>query len=311
MFIVDGHCDTIQFALDKGIDIDDKILSFNLEKANNIVPMIQMTAAFVNPSYKNSFKRACDIIKHYERQIEKYPEKLISVKTNEDIEDVKRFKKIGLLLTIENGSSIEDKLENVDYFYQKGVRVMSITWNDDNLLGCGAQTKKDCGLTKFGKKYVEKLNKSRIIIDVSHSSQNTFWDVLNISTRPVVATHSCCKALCNHPRNLNDEQIKEIAKNKGIVGVCYCNTFLSENKTAGTKEIAQHIAHIANLVGIDFVGLGSDFDGLEYNDVPMDLRNIGEITNLIQALRNIGFNKNEINKIMGENWIRILKNELD
>jgi len=307
MLIVDGHCDTIQKALDKNINLENETLSFNLKQAREKAPILQMMAAFINPSYEKSFQRACDIIQHFERQLKKYPKELIQVKETEDILRVEQEKKIGCLLTIENGRAIEDKLENVDYFYNKGVKVMSITWNEDNLLGCGALTKQDNGLTQLGKAYIQKLEEKKMIVDVSHSSQKTFWDTMKIKEGPIVATHSCCYSLCQHPRNLKDEQIKQIAKNDGMIGICYCTNFLSETGKASTKEIAKHIAYIANLVGIDYVGVGSDFDGLGEKEIPTDLKNIGQIDNLVQELRNIGFHENEIEKIMGRNWLRVLE----
>ncbi len=307
MFIVDGHCDTIQVALDRNMDLEEGSLSFNLKQAMQKAPILQMTAAYISPKYEKSFQRACDIINHFERQIKKYPEELLQVKTKEDILTVEQEKKIGCLLTIENGRAIEDKLENIEYFYKKGVKVMSITWNEDNLLGCGALTKQDNGLTEYGKQYVQKLNEKKMIVDVSHSSEKTFWDTIKINERPSIATHSCCYSLCQHPRNLKDEQIKQIARNNGIVGICYCTNFLSETGIAGTKEIAEHIAHIANLVGVDCVGLGSDFDGLDENEIPTDLKNIGQIDNLVQELKKIGFQEDEIEKIMGRNWIRVIE----
>ena len=307
MFIVDGHCDTIQVALDRNMDLEEGSLSFNLKQAMQKAPILQMTAAYISPKYEKSFQRACDIINHFERQIKKYPEELLQVKTKEDILTVEQEKKIGCLLTIENGRAIEDKLENIEYFYKKGVKVMSITWNEDNLLGCGALTKQDNGLTEFGKQYVQKLNEKKMIVDVSHSSEKTFWDTIKINERPSIATHSCCYSLCQHPRNLKDEQIKQIARNNGIVGICYCTNFLSETGIAGTKEIAEHIAHIANLVGVDYVGLGSDFDGLDENEIPTDLKNIGQIDKLVQELKKVGFQEDEIEKIMGRNWIRTLE----
>lgn len=307
MLIVDGHCDTVQVALDKNVDLENESLSFNSKQAIEKAPILQMMAAFINPTYEKPFQRACDIIQHFERQLEKYPKELLQVKKKEDILRVEQEKKIGCLLTIENGRAVEGNLENVDYFYTKGVKVMSITWNEDNLLGCGALTKQDNGLTQFGKEYVQKLNRKKIVVDVSHSSEKTFWDAIKINEGPIVATHSCCYSLCQHPRNLRDEQIKQIAKSDGIIGVCYCTKFLSETGVVGTKEIAKHIAYIANLVGTDYVGLGSDFDGLDEEEVPTDLRNVGQIDNLIQALREVGFHENEIEKVMGRNWLSVLE----
>lgn len=310
MLIVDGHCDTVQVALDRNVDLEDESLSFNLKQAIERAPILQMTAAFMHPKYENSFQRACDIIDHFEKQLKKYSKEILQVKSKEDIITIEKEKKVGCLLTIENGRAIEDKLENVDYFYDKGVKVMSITWNEDNLLGCGALTKQDNGLTPLGKEYIQKLNEKKMIVDVSHSSEKTFWDAMRINEGPIVATHSCCYSLCQHPRNLKDEQIKQIAKSDGIVGVCYCTNFLSKTGIASTKEIAKHIAYIANLVGIDYVGVGSDFDGLDEEEIPTDLKNIGQIENLVQELRGIGFHESEIEKIMGRNWIRVLENFL-
>lgn len=307
MLIVDGHCDTIQKALDENMNLENESLSFNLKQAREKVPILQMMAAFINPTYEKPFQRACDIIQHFERQLEKYPKELLQVKKKEDILRVEQEKKIGCLLTIENGRAVEDNLENVDYFYTKGVKVMSITWNEENLLGCGALTKQDNGLTQLGKEYVQKLNRKKIVVDVSHSSEKTFWGAIKINEGPIVATHSCCYSLCQHPRNLKDEQIKQIAQNDGIIGVCYCTNFLSETGIAGTKEITKHIAYIANLVGIDYVGLGSDFDGLDEEEIPTDLKSIGHIENLIQELKKVGFHENEIEKIMGRNWLKVFK----
>ena len=306
--LVDGHCDTIEVAFDKQKNIDNKILNFNLQDAEK--PIIQMMATFISPEYKNSFKRAKDIINYFYNQYEKFSKEIILVKTKENIEKVILENKVGIVLTIENGRAIENDLRNVDYLYDKGIRIMSINWNEDNLLGCGALTKNDTGLTEFGKQYINKLNEKNIIVDISHSSQKTFWDAVKVSEKPVVATHSCCMSLCNHPRNLNDEQIKQIAKMNGVIGICYSSTFLSENEKADSKKIAQHIAYIANLVGIDYVGLGSDFDGLEEKHLPETIKGIKNIGKLKEELKNIGFTQKEIEKIWSQNWLRVLKENL-
>lgn len=311
MLLVDGHCDTIKTALDKNVNLEDGSLSFNLKEAYNNRPLLQMMAAFVNPIYQNSFQRACDIISYFEKQKERYQDTLMQITSNSELEQfLEHPDKIGCMLTIENGRAIEDNLENIDYFYEKGVRVMSINWNEDNLLGCGAQTTLDNGLTNLGKEYVKKLNQKNIIIDISHSSEKTFWNAMKITEKPLVATHSCVYTLCHHPRNLKDEQIKEIANMGGIIGICYCAPFLSETGVAETKDIAKHIAYIASLVGIDYVGLGSDFDGLDDDEIPTNLKGIKDTTNLVQELKKYGFHENEIEKIMGENWIRVLKEQL-
>lgn len=306
--IVDGHCDTIEKALDNQLSLNDKNLSFNLYDTKKLgVPVIQIMAAYVSPNYEKTFQRANSILKYFYQQKEKFGNQFIQITFKEQMDKVIQEKNVGCVLAIENGSAIEDKLENVDYFYHQGVRLMSVTWNEDNLLGSGALTKNDKGLTEFGKKYIQKLNSKNIIIDVSHSSQKTFWDTCKIAHKNIVATHSCCYRLCQHPRNLTDEQIKQIASMDGIIGICYCTKFLSKTGIATTKEIADHICYVANLVGVDYVGVGSDFDGLEEDDIPTNLRKISQIENLLYELRKRGFHESEIHKIMGKNWIRILK----
>ena len=203
--IVDGHCDTIKAILDENINLENRTLGFNLIDAWNNRPVIQNVAAFVNPIFKSRFERTRKIIENYNKEIEKYPNKIIKILNSTDIEKVREDNKIGLLLSIENGSAIEDNLENIDYFYNNGVRLMSITWNEDNLLGCGALTNNDTGLTSLGKEYVKKLNEKNIIIDTSHASPKTFWDTIKISNKPIVATHSCSFSICNHSRNLTDD----------------------------------------------------------------------------------------------------------
>lgn len=308
--IVDGHCDTIKAILDENINLENRTLGFNLIDAWNNRPVVQNVAAFVNPIFKSRFERTRKIIENYNKEIEKYPNKIIKILNSTDIEKVREDNKIGLLLSIENGSAIEDNLENIDYFYNNGVRLMSITWNEDNLLGCGALTNNDTGLTSLGKEYVKKLNEKNIIIDISHASPKTFWDTIKISNKPIVATHSCSFSICNHPRNLTDDQIKTLAKNGGIIGVCFANAFLSNSKNVEIKDIVKHIKHIVNLVGIDFVGLGSDFEGLEKEELPLGLKGIKDIKKLKQELRKEKFNEEEIDKIMGENWVRVLKKQI-
>lgn len=177
--------------------------------------------------------------------------------------------------------------------------------------GTGAETKQDTGLTTFGKQYIQKMNEMKMLIDVSHSSPKTFWDTIKLSQAPVIATHSCSDHLCHHPRNLSDEQIKEIASRNGIIGICYCATFLSENGMATVQDVVKHICYIANLVGTDYVGLGSDFDGLDEEEQTEGAKKISDIPNLIQELKKAGFYEQEIEKIMGKNWIRVLKENME
>jgi len=139
---------------------------------------------------------------------------------------------------------------------------MSVTWNNDNELGCGAYTNNDTGLTYLGKKYIKELEKNDVIVDLSHSSEKTFFDIKKIAQNPILATHSCVFNLCENKRNLKDDQIKQIAKMNGVIEIYFYKKFIKNKYKIFSDNIIDHISYIANLVGVDYVGLGSDFDGV-------------------------------------------------
>ena len=310
MFYIDGHCDTLSKALDENKDIYKNDLQFSINKANKLGGGIQTLAAFVDTKYlkhKNAgFIRCCSILKKFEDYQSEVENNLL-IKDKVDLIGIEKYKETKVLLSIENGAAISGNLENVDYFYSKGVRMMSITWNDDNELGCGANTKNDFGLTKLGFEYVRKLIDKGIVIDISHASEKTFWDVVSESNKPVVASHSNVYNLCKHQRNLKDEQIKAIAKSGGVVGICFYTDFLNSNKRAEVKDVVQHIKYIKNLVGIDYIGLGSDFDGMPTEKTVEGLENVSKLDNIIKELNVQGFSYDEIVKIMLTNWLNVLK----
>ena len=229
------------------------------------------------------------------------------IKNKNDLQKAINSNETNVILSIENGSAISGNLDNIEYFYNKGIRIMSITWNDDNELGCGAKTKNDNGLTELGIQYIKRLNKLGIAVDVSHLSEKSFWDTIKIGEKPVIATHSNVYELCNNSRNLKDNQIKAIAKSGGIIGICYYSDFLNSRKKADVTDIVEHIKYIKNLVGINYVGLGSDFDGMDVTKTAKGVDNISLISNIIKELKLQGFKREEIVKIMWNNWSNILK----
>lgn len=312
MFFVDGHCDTLSKALDMSEDLFKNDLQFSIEKSNSIGGGIQITACFIDPKFLNKpnggFIRCNNILEKLKEYEKTYNNNILlknGIEISEFVDSNSNDTKF--ILSIENGSAISGNLENINYLYDCGVRIMSVTWNDDNDLGCGAKTKNDTGLTKLGIEYVKKLEKLGIIIDVSHASERTFWDVLRYTKSPIVATHSNVYNLSNCERNLKDEQIKAIAQRNGIIGICYYSDFLNMNEKAGLQDIINHIKYIKNLVGIDYIGLGSDFDGMNVEETANGIKNISEIHNIEENLLMEGFSKDEISRIMSKNWIRVLK----
>lgn len=310
--LVDGHCDTLSKALDEKSDLENKEYCFNLVDANKKTPCIQMMAAYISPKFVDNgiggFNRAINILEQFKKDKDK--SEIINILNKEDLNKTVDEKKIGIILTIENGSAISGNIENIEKLYEKGIRVMSVTWNEDNRLGCGALTKNDEGLTKLGEEYIRKLEEKNILIDVSHSSEKTFWDITKCTNRTIVATHSCVNSICNHPRNLKDEQIIEIANREGIIGICFASHFLNESGKSNVVDIINHIKYIKDLVGIDYIGLGSDFDGVDFDNMPSDIRGIKDINKLEEEMKMEGFTEEEINKVMGENWLRVLRNIL-
>lgn len=310
--LVDGHCDTLSKSLDEKSDLENKEYCFNLVDANKKTPCIQMMAAYIAPKFVDNgiggFNRAINILEQFKKDKDK--SEIINILNKEDLNKTVDEKKIGIILTIENGSAISGNIENIEKLYEKGIRVMSVTWNEDNRLGCGALTKNDEGLTKLGEEYIRKLEEKNILIDVSHSSEKTFWDITKCTNRTIVATHSCVNSICNHPRNLKDEQIIEIANREGIIGICFASHFLNESGKSNVVDIINHIKYIKDLVGIDYIGLGSDFDGVDFDNMPSDIRGIKDINKLEEEMKMEGFTEEEINKVMGENWLRVLRNIL-
>lgn len=306
---VDLHCDTIKKAKDENLKLDSNKLLFNTKDVK--LPHIQCLAVFVHSKYNentNGFKRANEIIDNFYKTYN--PEEMYIIQNKNDIESPKLNKKIGAILTIENGTAISGNLDNIEKLYNKAIRMMGIVWNEDNDLGCGALTQNDKGLTSLGIQYVKELENRKIIIDVSHASEKTFWDTARNVSVPIVASHSCVKKLCNHPRNLSDEQIKHIAKTNGVIGICFCNSFLTKKQTANVEDIVNHIDYIANLVGIDYISFGSDFDGLEKENILDDVKGVKDLELITKSLEDKGYTTEDIDKITAQNFLRVVKSVL-
>lgn len=208
-------------------------------------------------------------------------------------------------LALENGYALGTDLNNVDEFKRLGVRYITLCHNGDNQL-CGS-AKGDgahLGLTALGRKVVGRMNKLGVMVDVSHASEATFYDVLECSKKPVVASHSSCRALCDNPRNLSDEQIVALSKKQGVIQICLYKYFLREDGKATILDAVDHIEHVINLVGYDFVGVGSDFDG----DGGIDgCNSINEFINLTIELRRRGHSREGVAKVMGLNFLNALE----
>lgn len=194
-----------------------------------------------------------------------------------------------------------------------GVKAIAPVWNHSNSLGEGTLEKfideipSPPGLTKLGRSFVGAMNHMGIIIDVSHMNERTFWDTVKTTNMPIIASHSGVYALREHVRNLKDDQIKAIADTGGVINVVFCRNFLGDSE-ADVKVLVDHIEYIIKRVGVDHVGLGSDFDGAT---MPVNLKNLSEIGKIEDELRSRGYDTADLKKIMGHNNLRVLKKHDD
>ena len=222
-------------------------------------------------------------------------------------EDLKVDKPLALM-SVEGMCGIkENEEECIQWMYDHGIRLASLCWNDENALATGVRGNEEHGLTEKGKNVIRKMDELKMVIDVSHTNEKTFWDIMDTSNGLVIATHSNVYNLCNHPRNLKDEQIKAIAAKKGLIGMNAYPPFIKEkNLVVNVDELAKHAAYIKDLVGIEVLACGFDFMDFwpGYEDKYIEeMRNASEVQNFIQALKNHHFSDEEIERIAYKNVI--------
>ena len=205
------------------------------------------------------------------------------------------------MLSLEGCEVFHKGLSAVEEWRQRGVRMGALVWNNVNLLGTPAKVSADEGLTDYGLAVVHEMQRLGMAVDVSHLNEGGFWDLFRRGHVPPMASHSCCRALCDHFRNLTDEQIRAMIQYGGYIGVNFYPVFLSADKQADSVTIAQHIDHICQLGGAEIVGFGSDFDGIEC--APEDVQHPGQMGNLLEALRSYGYDDEALRGICGQNLL--------
>jgi membrane dipeptidase len=222
--------------------------------------------------------------------------------------------KINALMTLEGMCYIDKDPEVIlDWMVEKGIRIGSLTWNETNALSTGISGSPLRGLTPLGMRAVRHMNKIKMIVDVSHTNEKSFWDIMDVSDSPVIATHSNARALSNVDRNLSDQQIKAIALKGGLIGLVSAKRFISLNEGENTAAmLAKHAMYIKNLVGIDHLCIGFDYmDFLEgYQRNGIDLNDASQSQNLVKAFEETGFTQDEIKTVCWENLETFLVNNL-
>lgn len=306
--LVDAHCDTLTEIFLKKEELIKNSGHVSIEKLLKFDTPVQFFAIWLNKQLVDKpFSNTLKIIDFFYEQIYKYNNVVNSAFSYEDIIANKESRRISCILSLEGGEALEGNISNLEVFYELGVRSISITWNDKNNLGDGVRVLNGSGLTDFGKYVIRKMNKFGMIVDVSHLNEKGFWDVYDISHKPFIASHSNAKTICDNNRNLNDEQIKAIAEKNGVIGINLYKDFIKENGSATVENVIFHIDHIINLVGEDYVGFGCDFDGIDKS-----VEGIDTVSDMfkIYDLLNLSYGKKVAEKIMSENFLRVIKDVL-
>ncbi|MEW6546630.1 MAG: dipeptidase [Bacillota bacterium] len=311
--VVDGHCDTVLRLWQSRASLEERRQDGHLDlpRLREGGVDVQVFACYIEPEFKpdRGLQRALQLVDLFYRQLEGCPG-LRLVRSSADIEEAGRQGQVGAILAIEGGEGIGDDLAYLRTLYRLGVRLITLTWNQRNLIADGVgEERTGGGLSTFGVQVVQEMNRLGMLVDVSHLSEAGFWHVVETCQGPFVASHSCCRALCDHRRNLSDDQIRALARAGGLVGINFAPAFLREDGQASWEDVLRHIDHVVSLVGPDHVGLGSDYDGIPAT--PLGLEDASRLPVLTRGMLERGYSEEDIRKILGGNFLRVIKQVTD
>ena len=321
MHYIDLHCDTLSQALIRGkksiYELQDTML--DIKRLQHGGALAQFFAIFMPPAGAEKMighplpeddeyiRLLCEIL---ENSILEHPEAIAKAGNTEDLLENKNAGKISAFLTLEDGRSVEGNMEKLERYEELGIRLISLTWNAPNCIGF--QNSRDSqlmrkGLTSFGKEMVERMGELGMIVDVSHLSDGGFADVSDICRGPFVASHSNCRALCPHPRNLTDEMIHIVGEHGGVAGLNFGPEFLNSDigkKESRMAEMTAHLRHMIKCGGEDCVAIGTDFDGIKGE---FEIGSSAEMPMLFEHLVKEGFTKTQIEKLAFRNAERVIR----
>lgn len=318
MFVLDSHCDTPSMML-RGRDIskDNELAHVDLPKLRQGGVDAAFFALYIPAELEEAeaYEHACRLYDTINDALYTNAEVIALAVSEAQAYENKKNGRFSVFLGLENGSPIGKSLERLKEFYDKGVRYITLCHSRDNEIcdSCASKVKRWNGLSPFGIELITQMNRLGILIDVSHVSDETFYDVLKYSSKPVVATHSCCRALCGHPRNMTDDMIKALAAKGGVIQINFYPVFLEEGfdeehmfeaSRPSYTRIVDHIDHVVGLVGIDHVGIGSDFDGIDVT--PQGLDDVSMMPKVFDEMRRRGYSEEDIEKVSSRNFFSVL-----
>ena len=329
--VVDTHNDITSPITDEGFDLGARDTS---GKIQTDIPRMkegglgaEFFSIYVAAKYAKeggAARRALDMIDGVYEQVRRHPESLQMAYTVADIRRARRTGKIAALMGIEGGHAIEDSLSALRQFYKLGIRYMTLTHTNtnnwaDSAGGISVQAEqRHGGLSDFGREVVAEMNRLGMMVDISHVGDETFQDVIEVTKSPIIASHSSCRALTNVPRNLTDDMLKAVAKNKGVVMINFYNGFINTDyakpgeprptkaaETATMDMLMAHFEHAIKVAGIDHVGIGSDFDGVD-GLLPPGMEDISKLPTISYELLKRGYSEADVKKVLGENLLRVM-----
>lgn len=354
--LIDTHNDFPSASIEKNVSLDQPLTGkthTDLSRLRKGGVDIQVFSIFCDGEQLQPYVFANREIDSVYAWAKRNPKQLMLVASSVDLVKAVKEKKIGAMLGVEGGHMIEDDLNKLDALYARGVRYMTLTWNNSPAWASSALDEtttpsRPKGLTEFGRSVVRRMNQLGMIVDVSHVGEQTFWDALSTTQKPVIASHSCAYTLCAHRRNLKDDQIRAIGRNGGVIHLNFYAGFLDSTYDTKIRQfraehqqemdslvrnqvqadyarfmvaekypeaiarlrpplslLLDHLDYIVKMIGIDHVGLGSDFDGIEA--APRELKGVEDFPLITQALLERGYPKKDIEKILGGNFIRVLR----
>ena len=348
---IDSHIDTLQRVLNGKEDISRRTGKghVDLPRLRDAGMRAPFFALYVPTYYKGAeaVRRTLQLRDAMQSVLDAHPDQIELALGASDIERIVRTGKIAAVLTIESGHAIADNLAVLRMFHRLGVRSMTLThFRNTNWADSSTDTPEHNGLTDFGREVVREMNRLGMIVDISHVSDKTFYDTLAVTSRPVIASHSSCRALTDIPRNMTDDMIRALAKNGGVIGINFGGNFLSQKEVEASRknfaaraavdpglngqalddfattdyldtystmrpnlstlqDAVAHIDHVVKLVGIEHVGIGSDWDGI--STVPAGLEDVSRMPALTAALLERGYSEQDVKKILGGNFLRVMR----
>jgi membrane dipeptidase len=355
--VVDTHNDAVTACIEKKVSLDQDLRGINhsdLKRFKEGGLDYQLFSIWCDGDKKNPYAWAMREMDTIDAVAARNPDKMVVAKNWAQIQKALKEGKLVAQYGVEGGHMIEDDINRLDTFYKRGVRYMTLTWNNSPSWASSHADEKDPkysgprGLTPFGKQIIQRMNKLGIIVDISHVGEATFWDAIKTTTKPVIASHSNAYSICPVTRNLKDDQIKAVGKNGGVIHLNFFSAFVDSTfqaknmafrrrhkaeldallATGIQQEYAQstiaekykeesdaikpdiealmkHLDHIVKLIGVDHVGLGSDFDGID--SAPKQLRTVVDYPEFTKALIKRGYSDTDIAKILGGNFLRVYR----